>query len=73
MAAHWDAGTPLSTPPTSGLSHKLAPVTVEQHVDSGPGGGNSGAAASSRWPKTEVHALIHSCAWTWTCATGGGW
>uniref|UniRef100_A0A0Q3NW25 Myb-like domain-containing protein n=1 Tax=Setaria italica TaxID=4555 RepID=A0A0Q3NW25_SETIT len=58
-AAHRDAGTPRSAPPTSGASLELAPpVTTEQHVDSGLGGGDGGAASSSRWPKTEVHALI---------------
>ncbi|TKW05705.1 hypothetical protein SEVIR_7G194500v4 [Setaria viridis] len=58
-AAHRDAGTPRSAPPTSSASLELAPpVTTEQHVDSGLGGGDGGAASSSRWPKTEVHALI---------------
>ncbi|KAJ1272058.1 hypothetical protein BS78_06G174500 [Paspalum vaginatum] len=52
-----DASTPRSAPPTSGASLELVPVT-EQHVDSGLGGGDGGAASSSRWPKTEVHALI---------------
>jgi hypothetical protein len=58
-AAHRDAGTPLSAPPTSGASSlEPAPVTADQHVDSGLRGGDGGAASSSRWPKTEVHALI---------------
>ncbi|XP_021319136.1 trihelix transcription factor GT-2 isoform X2 [Sorghum bicolor] len=52
-----DAGTPRSAPPTSGASLELVPV-AEHHVDSGLGGGDGGAASSSRWPKTEVHALI---------------
>ncbi|KAF8702859.1 hypothetical protein HU200_032694 [Digitaria exilis] len=44
---------------TSGASQELVPVTEQHHLDSGLGGGESGAAASSsRWPKTEVHALI---------------
>ncbi|KAG2567743.1 hypothetical protein PVAP13_7NG265000 [Panicum virgatum] len=56
--SHRDAaGTPRSAPPTSGASLELVPV-AEQHVDSGLGGGDGGAASSSRWPKTEVHALI---------------
>src|SRR6185437_15113060 len=55
--SHRDAGTPRSAPPTSGASLELVPV-AEQHVDYGPGGGDGGAASSSRWPKTEVHALI---------------
>ncbi|OEL19071.1 Trihelix transcription factor GTL1 [Dichanthelium oligosanthes] len=52
-----DAGTPRSAPPTSGASLELVPLT-EQHVDSGLGGGDGGAASSSRWPKIEVNALI---------------
>ncbi|WVZ86577.1 hypothetical protein U9M48_033334 [Paspalum notatum var. saurae] len=55
---HQDASTPRSAPPTSGASLELVPVTEQQHVDSGLGGGDGGAASSSRWPKTEVHALI---------------
>ncbi|CAN6298796.1 unnamed protein product [Urochloa humidicola] len=54
--------TPRGAAPTSGASQELAvvPVTAEQHaVDSGLGGaGDGGGASSSRWPKTEVHALI---------------
>ncbi|CAN6240327.1 unnamed protein product [Urochloa humidicola] len=59
-----DAGTtPRGAPPTSGASQELAlvPVTAEQHVVDScglGGGGDGGAASSSRWPKTEVHALI---------------
>ncbi|KAI4965749.1 hypothetical protein ZWY2020_050977 [Hordeum vulgare] len=62
---HDEAGTPRSAPaPTSaGLSLALVPVATEQHVGEaaglGLGGGESGGgASSSRWPKTEVHALI---------------
>ncbi|XP_062226291.1 trihelix transcription factor GTL1-like isoform X2 [Phragmites australis] len=55
--SHHDVGTPRSKTPTSGASLELVPVT-EQHVDSGLGGGEGVAASSSRWPKTEVHALI---------------
>ena len=55
---HHEAGTPHSAPPqTSGSSLELVPST-EQHVETGLGGGEGGAASSSRWPKTEVHALI---------------
>jgi hypothetical protein len=54
---HREVATPRSAPPTSSASLELVPVT-EQHVDSGLGGGDGGAASSSRWPKTEVHALI---------------
>jgi len=54
-----DAGTPRSLPPASSQSLELVPVAAtEHHVDSGLGGGDGGAASSSRWPKTEVHALI---------------
>ncbi|VAH50065.1 unnamed protein product [Triticum turgidum subsp. durum] len=58
-----EAGTPRSAPaPTSaGLSLALVPVATEQHVveAAGLGGGESGGGpSSSRWPKTEVHALI---------------
>ncbi|VAH34775.1 unnamed protein product [Triticum turgidum subsp. durum] len=58
-----EAGTPRSAPaPTSaGLSLALVPVATEQHVveAAGLGGGESvGGPSSSRWPKTEVHALI---------------
>ncbi|KAL5214100.1 hypothetical protein ABZP36_003252 [Zizania latifolia] len=55
--AHHEAVTPRSAPPTSGSSLELLPA-AEQHVESGLGGGEGGSASSSRWPKTEVHALI---------------
>ncbi|KAL6903412.1 hypothetical protein ACP4OV_004225 [Aristida adscensionis] len=48
---HNDAVTPRST------SLELVPVP-EHHADAGLGGADGGAASSSRWPKTEVHALI---------------
>ncbi|KAG8065521.1 hypothetical protein GUJ93_ZPchr0004g39628 [Zizania palustris] len=54
--AHHEAVTPHSAPPTSGSSLELLPAP-EQHVESGLGG-EGGSASSSRWPKTEVHALI---------------
>ncbi|CAD6260140.1 unnamed protein product [Miscanthus lutarioriparius] len=57
VTSQQDTVTPRSAPPTSGASLKLVPV-AEHHVDSGLRGGDGGAAASSRWPKTEVHALI---------------
>ncbi|PWZ45079.1 Trihelix transcription factor GT-2 [Zea mays] len=52
-ASQQDVGTPRSAPATSGPSLELVPV-AEHHVESGLGG----AASSSRWPKTEVDALI---------------
>ncbi|XP_042426903.1 trihelix transcription factor GTL1-like isoform X2 [Zingiber officinale] len=43
---------------TSPASH-LAPINAEQQEGRGPGsGGFDAPASSSRWPKTEVHALI---------------
>jgi len=50
--------TSRSAPPTCGASLELVPAVAEHHVDSELGGGDGGAASSSRWPKTEVHALI---------------
>jgi hypothetical protein len=50
------ASTPRGAPPTPG-SGELVPAASEHHVDSRIGG-EGGAAASSRWPKAEVHALI---------------
>ncbi|KAF0893993.1 hypothetical protein E2562_033781 [Oryza meyeriana var. granulata] len=55
--AHHEAVKPGSAPPTSGSSLEVVPA-AEQHVESGLGGGEGGSASSSRWPKTEVHALI---------------
>jgi hypothetical protein len=52
-ASQQDAGTPRSAPATSGPSLELVPV-ADHHVESGLGR----AASSSRWPKTEVDALI---------------
>ncbi|EEC77725.1 trihelix transcription factor GTL1 isoform X2 [Oryza sativa Japonica Group] len=54
---HHEAVTPRRAPPTSGSSLELVPA-AEQHVESGLGGGEGGSASSSRWPKTEVQALI---------------
>lgn len=54
------APTPTPTPASGGTSLALVPVS-EQQVEShglGGGGDHGGAASSSRWPKTEVHALI---------------
>ncbi|XP_047069627.1 trihelix transcription factor GT-2-like isoform X2 [Lolium rigidum] len=58
-----EAGTPRSapTPPPGGSSLELVPVAPEQHLEAaghGGGGDSGGGASSSRWPKTEVHALI---------------
>ncbi|KAL5216451.1 hypothetical protein ABZP36_007852 [Zizania latifolia] len=55
--AHQEAVTARPAPPTSGSSLEQVPA-AEQHVESGLGGGEGGSASSSRWPKTEVHALI---------------
>ncbi|KAM0920380.1 hypothetical protein ACQ4PT_007534 [Festuca glaucescens] len=60
---HQEAGTQRSapTPPSGGSSLELVPVAAEQHVEAaghGGGGDSGGGASSSRWPKTEVHALI---------------
>ncbi|CAM0903557.1 unnamed protein product [Alopecurus aequalis] len=62
-ATHQEAGTPRSapTPPSVGSSLELVPVSTEQHIEAaghGGGGESGGGASSSRWPKTEVHALI---------------
>ncbi|KAG8082839.1 hypothetical protein GUJ93_ZPchr0014g46643 [Zizania palustris] len=54
---HQEAVMARSAPPTSGSSLELVPA-AELHVESGLGGGEGGSASSSRWPKTEVHALI---------------
>ncbi|XP_015692334.2 trihelix transcription factor GTL1-like isoform X2 [Oryza brachyantha] len=53
---HHEAVTPRSAPPTSGSSLEVVPA-AEQLAESGLGG-EGGSASSSRWPKTEVHALI---------------
>uniref|UniRef100_A0A0D9W7P8 Myb-like domain-containing protein n=1 Tax=Leersia perrieri TaxID=77586 RepID=A0A0D9W7P8_9ORYZ len=43
--------TPRSAPPTSGSSLEVVPAAAETNTE-------SGSASSSRWPKTEVNALI---------------